>query len=844
MNAFLCYQSRHLTAFSLGIILLAGALVVGCSDDTTGGEDCDPGERYNELTGECEEQTRAGNSNSSNDNNGPDDDDDAGTADDADDENDGGEPDASPADDTDLDEDPDADRCDPEADSDGDGLSNECECELGTHPYEADTDDDGLDDGEEDANQNCEVDPGETDPNEADTDVDGLDDGEELEEGTDPLSSDSDDDGVKDGAEVDSGCMDPLDEDTDGDGLLDGVEDGDGDGELGECEDRDYEEECAQGESDPCSTDTDGDGTPDSEEVAYRNCRPEDTENLSEPDYVESSSGDYKLAVESSVDDGSVSFSSGSGDAHVFEDDSHDYTGFVASLQPPNSMEDPGHLADEITSRVQGEFSSASRRSSGRQITTHDEHKGLVGGITELPAGTDLAEARDRVLAATADVSESDLSHSLSDSMSGISGEPTLFVHQVVSRSANEYVVVGAFVSRPNYRDNTQETGFRVDDLTGGASLASNSETLEEDCVSYEVEAEPEVDIIISLDASGSMEDEQDALSGFATEFSGLLDDANVDWRVGVTSVDCSDIKEDTALSSDYRDMWPDSDSGGIIGDLDGVCGDEPFSGSGGNGELVGGDFTDNPTTIGSRLDSVDTSNSEYTLTMAAAGADRALPRTDGDAAKFREDASVILISVTDEEDEFFKQQLDFLGGDTSLSASEQDDLEDETEPWIDFLLGDEIGATVFGLFWPPGESCDTAADVAHAIADVVDETGGNGGSVCQPDITNTLRGIADATAGIASGLRIRGTAAPQTMTVDHASMDDGTIEEMDRSRDEGFDYDPIVNRVNFRGSDTPETGDRVVIPYLRWADSVSTCVDDADCPHEQKMICVDGECR
>ena len=66
----------------------------------------------------------------------------------------------------------------------------------------------------------------------------------------------------------------------------------------------------------------------------------------------------------------------------------------------------------------------------------------------------------------------------------------------------------------------------------------------------------------------------------------------------------------------------------------------------------------------------------------------------------------------------------------------------------------------------------------------------------------------------------------------------------LNRSRVQGFDYDSIVNRVAFTGTNTPQTGDRVVIPYRRWENSVFMCTTNADCPSEQKLKCVDGECR
>jgi hypothetical protein len=75
----------------------------------------------------------------------------------------------------------------------------------------ADSDGDGIPDVVEDADRDCEVDPGETDPHAADSDGDGIPDGDE----------DLDRDGVHD---LDDGEFDPRRADTDGDGVLDGDE--------------------------------------------------------------------------------------------------------------------------------------------------------------------------------------------------------------------------------------------------------------------------------------------------------------------------------------------------------------------------------------------------------------------------------------------------------------------------------------------------------------------------------------------------------------------------------------------------------------------------------------------
>ncbi|RDZ51168.1 MarR family transcriptional regulator [Haloferax sp. Atlit-4N] len=153
----------------------------------------------------------------------------------------------------------------PAGDADGDGLGNRDELDRGTDVLVADTDTDGVPDGEE-------VNRYETDPTNTDTDGDELSDGVEVnEQGSNPTETDTDSDGLDDGAEVTTHGTDPTTADTDGDGLDDGAEvndyetnpteaDTDGDGlEDGP--------EVNVHETDPTAADTDGDGLEDGPEV-------------------------------------------------------------------------------------------------------------------------------------------------------------------------------------------------------------------------------------------------------------------------------------------------------------------------------------------------------------------------------------------------------------------------------------------------------------------------------------------------------------------------------------------------------------------------------------------------
>ena len=142
-------------------------------------------------------------------------------------------------------------------DGDGDGLADDDEAARGTNPAVADTDGDGVKDGDEvnvhgsnplatdsdgdGLSDGFEVryffDP--TDPGEqtADTDGDGLTNLEEQTAGTDPRKTDTDGDGLTDGNEVRIHHTDPTRQDTDGGGRTDSQELGEGTDPLNPADD-------------------------------------------------------------------------------------------------------------------------------------------------------------------------------------------------------------------------------------------------------------------------------------------------------------------------------------------------------------------------------------------------------------------------------------------------------------------------------------------------------------------------------------------------------------------------------------------------------------------------------
>lgn len=178
-------------------------------------------------------------------------------------------------------------------DSDGDGLPDAWENNHALDPeddgeFNFDNGADGDPDGDGRTNlQEYNGGTGSTNPRKADTDEDGLDDGEEATAGTNPLDPDSDDDTLPDGWEVEHE-LDPLDDgttldvngangDPDGDFLSNSGEylrktdpnltdtDGDGYDDLAEDGAGVWANEFFTGSS-PIKADTDGDGIPDGDE--------------------------------------------------------------------------------------------------------------------------------------------------------------------------------------------------------------------------------------------------------------------------------------------------------------------------------------------------------------------------------------------------------------------------------------------------------------------------------------------------------------------------------------------------------------------------------------------------
>ncbi|MDP4983659.1 outer membrane protein assembly factor BamB family protein, partial [Pseudoalteromonas tunicata] len=178
------------------------------------------------------------------------------------------------------------DASDANLDTDNDGLSNLNEYLVTTDPLVTDTDQDGLNDGDE-------VNTYQTNPTEIDSDKDGLSDGDEiLTHQTNPLLADSDNDGLNDFIEINTYQSNPNLADSDNDGMPDlfeatyqlninkndAADDADNDG-LNNLDE-------FSANTNPTVADTDNDGLSDGDEVHLHLTQPTnpDSDNDGMPD--------------------------------------------------------------------------------------------------------------------------------------------------------------------------------------------------------------------------------------------------------------------------------------------------------------------------------------------------------------------------------------------------------------------------------------------------------------------------------------------------------------------------------------------------------------------------------
>ncbi|MCA2981345.1 MAG: hypothetical protein INH37_23990 [Myxococcaceae bacterium] len=650
-----------------------------------------------------------------------------------------------------------------------------------TNPTLADTDGDGLKDGEEDVNQDGRRDGTEPNPLRVDTDCDGYSDKQELRDMT-------------------AGCAtNPTLRDTDGDGLSDGIE-----GKLqppgadprgcGYQAAATFDAEPATG-TNPCGADSDGDGIQDGAEDTNSNGRvdmgelnPNDgadgmgpaqqacaTANLRPVQFHTSALPDVQLALVPAFMEVSKVTLGNDERGIVFYNPTTKVSGFAFS----KTM---GVGASASTEEATGRGVLQGIGAVGTPLTQTFTSWDGFGGVR---ASYDVSASRDAKDFAN-ELARRFVGMAASGLLSGSAGVSGPFKVQALyqRRTATRAVVVVAAIPTSLF---TGAALFEVDDVGGGTALAQAGDLTATQCEAFAATGNAKVDFLWVVDDSCSMASSQDAVRSAGQLFGNKLAAAGLDWRAaGVTT-----------------GYYPEATFGGP----------PIYDGS-----------TREWTTMASTMSSwFDRSNMSVWFGTSGSGTERGFPAARAfidrqgpqQRGPFRSDANVNLIFLSDT-------------GDQSSTTAQQ---------FTSFLQTTFAGRQVIahGIACPAGLDCGDGSreSTPPTYGTVVQLTGGVLGSIQEFNVANPnamqrarQETVIDAILSAAIGSTGRQLNRPPiSATIKVAIATGGTtgacnVNDVPRSRQNGWDIDAATRRIVFYGTCRPNVGVRVAVSYRYWIDN------------------------
>lgn len=624
-----------------------------------------------------------------------------------------------------------------------------------------DADEDGLVNGLEDLNHNCVRDPGESDWQDADTDKDGLSDGQE---------------------------------DLNQNGR--------------------YEPEL--GEFDPRAKDSDGNGIDDGSEPLAAVCR---RDLITQ---VRLGPAQGALSVLAAASDAFRVEPRGEGVA-TFAIDGQIY-GYVVRRESLESdvLRENGHMLfalgqagfpvlvefqDQPFETWQAPHSDPARSLAPRPAIRSELNLGVQSAS--------LDAVRDAL--AGAHVALDAPGSGATPAPSCVGGDEVVLWQTTELRDDGHTLVVGALTCR-SFIAGGGAAYFTFDDATNTTMVAPAQaprvyKPSDGRCEQTETLVEPtDVDFLWVVDTSGSMTDEQQAVSAAAELFFETLVGSGSQWRLAVTTTE--------VWALDYPERTPDADLTEHDPAIDLESG------------LVGRGFLD-----GSMPDAIDRFQ-EYVTTdrncttrepvganICGSGLESGLQsglsvldrvRSEARPAhQLRPDALTAVIWLSDEDDQWIKPDIDF---EPLPEGPEREALLAEVrEAWVASgvlgcaIVGDQ-GVGKGGVCQALGVDGNTVdgAQYGSAYIDVAQATGGFWASICNTDLQVTIDNCVRAAFGIAGSYPLSGRPLSGTLKV----AVDGAV--MARSRSAGWSYDVVRNAIVFHGVSLP-AGAAITVSYREW---------------------------
>ena len=584
-------------------------------------------------------------------------------------------------------------------------------------------------------------------------------------------------------------------------------------------EDRNQDGMVDPGETDPNSSDTDGDGIPDGDEVSTLACAP----GNDRPFYVYDVPGaDAMLLADARVAERkTVRTNDGRAPGAVFYDPDLGVAATLVGKSPSGGAPTPAGQRDyERRAAIQslGQIEAQRTRAFVTAEGFEAEQASFTIRSSQMVAATDVVNAL-----ASALLDGAPLTGTLPANMGSAGRDLTLNL-LTVKRTDRHFVLVAAVVIST---DPSGDQLIRLEELTDGTNVARHGAFTRHVCDQFVAKEQSKADILWVVDDSGSMEDDQMAVRAAADAMEEVLTLAEVDFRLAVART------------------WADNDN-------------DPR-----RGRLEGDGFTSDIETFKDDIVVGADGGWEPGLETGILAIDRALPATAAGAAadkeKLREDAVTIVIHMSDERDQAVECAA---CGSCDREESQQTFCDrPEGQAVIDRFIADyrQRDAVTFAIVGDLPNGCQQSStrddfEPGQGYVEVANATGGQFGSLCG-DMRQNLEDVARAATGIASAYQLSRLPASATLRVAVGPPGDGRV--IARSRENGFDYDPVNNRIIFLGDAVPNDGDEVVVAYRRWdwknnpntpGDPCDLCEDNQYCDPEEDIVdcgvpCGEVEC-
>lgn len=570
--------------------------------------------------------------------------------------------------------------------------------------------------------------------------------------------------GLNDG-ELPPGFKIPPTQDTDGDGIPDVDEDRNQDGMI------------QPGETDPDEEDSDADGIPDGREVQVIACAGINDRPFA---VIDAPGADAMILVDEKVGEhATLRTTDNKAPAIVLGDATADVAAILLKKRPAMGVGDP---AGQREVERRGPLARVGEISNVRQRSfTTVEGFAAEQAIMDIRTRGDV-DARTVVAQLAPDILGGvPLTGGIA--AGGKKGRELRLQLLTVWRGPTKVVMVAAVAVGPF----TEAQELRLDELTDGSNVARHGAFTRHVCDTTAAKAAGAADILVVVDDSGSMEDDQAAVREAASAMEQVLTSAKIDFRLGVAR------------------MWAQNQRDPRRGDLEGrglTANVQEFK-----DEIVVGAQGGWEPGLETGIKAIDS-----LLPKTAAGA-------PARADKLRDGAGLVVVILSDERDQAV--QCTACGScDAEEHGHELCQSPQGTQTINQFISAYQTrGATVFAIVGDLPNGCQQSAtnsnfEPGQGYVEVANATGGQFGSLCG-DMRRNMMDVARVANGVASTYQL--SAIPASATLRVASGPAGMGRAIPRSRTNGFDYDAVRNTIVFYGDARPKDGDEVIIGYRVW---------------------------